>query len=97
MIESKLDAIRISAALVFTSGEFQLCLWDRPDKNCVIYTQEVNGELRWIIEDNVNGTKETRPVDEYDGMADLIWENREYINQSGQLDGTERSYKHECL
>ena len=86
MIKTKQDAIRISAGLVFMAGGFKICLWDRPDKNCVIYADEVNSKLCWILEDTVNGTREVKQVDEYDGMADMIWENREYINQSGQLD-----------
>ena len=87
MIESKLDALRISAGLVFMAGEFRVCLWDTPEKNCVIYTQEIEGNLWWVLEDTVNGKRQLRLVDEYDGMADMIWDNREYINKSGQLEG----------
>ena len=82
MIESKLDAIRVSAGLVFMAGEFRISL----SRKSLLYTQEIDGNLVWIIEDTETGNRNFRAVDEYDGMADMIWENREYINQSGQLD-----------
>lgn len=82
MIKTKQDAIRISAGLVFMAGEFRISL----SRKSLLYVQEIDGNLVWIIEDTESGDRTTRAVDEYDGMADMIWENREYINQSGQLD-----------
>lgn len=84
-IRSKKDALRLSAALVFTAGEFQLCLWDRMDNNCVVSAREINGEMYWVWEDTVNGEVEFEKIGEYDGMADMIWKHRKYINHSGQL------------
>lgn len=82
MIKTKQDAVRVSAGLVFMAGEFRISL----SRKSLLYVQEIDGNLVWITEDTESGNRNFRAVDEYDGMADMIWENREYINQSGQLD-----------
>lgn len=84
-IKRKKNAIMVSFALVAQADTFSVCLWDNLKNNCVIHVQEIDGKLYWLLDDTVNDGREIRPVDEYDDMAEAIWKNRKYINQSGQL------------
>lgn len=85
-IKSKSDAIMVSFALVAEADTFSVCLWDNLKSNCVVHVEEINGKLCWLLDDTVNDRREIRQVDGYDDMTEAIWENRKYINQSGQLD-----------
>ena len=85
-IKNKADARTRAEKLV--ASDSMIVLWDKVKENRVMLrdsSYHSDTRYKMALMDTVNGTGWYELLSIY-GVADILWHNRKFINQSGQLD-----------
>lgn len=84
-INTKKDVLELGIKFWIEKPPIQL--WDNFDGNCILECLDTDAELGLLkvaFVDTVNGTRSTAWIGENE-LHTLLWDNRKFINQSGQL------------
>lgn len=60
-------------------------LWDNPKDNRIMEIREVDDCFEVEFVDTVNGVTFKKETMRLPMLVEIVWENRKFINQSGQL------------